>query len=133
MQPLVLVDGDYSASLGGLTLAGDRVLEIKCPFRGRDSALWKSVQEGKLPEHYRWQVQHQLMVDRAEVADVFVFDGDTAEMVRRYAHLAADHLARYAERHCEWERAGCGESRHKYGTHRKMSDGLHRSNPLNSV
>ena len=36
---------------------------------GRQSRL------AQLPEHYRWQVQHQLMVARAEVADVFVFDG----------------------------------------------------------
>jgi hypothetical protein len=29
----------------------------------------------ELHEHYRWQVQHQLMVAGAEVADVFDFDG----------------------------------------------------------
>ena len=28
-----------------------------------------------MPEHYQWQVQHQLMVTKAEVADVYVFDG----------------------------------------------------------
>ena len=75
MQPLVLVDGEYSASLDGLTLSGDRLVEIKCPFKGRDSTLWKTVHAGRLPEHYQWQVQHQLMVTKAEVADVFVFDG----------------------------------------------------------
>jgi predicted phage-related endonuclease len=75
MQPLVVVAGAYSASLDGITLGGHRVLECKVPFKGRESALWKSVSEGQLPEHYRWQVQHQLMVAGAEVADVFVFDG----------------------------------------------------------
>ena len=75
MQPLVLLDGEYSASLDGITLGGDRVLEIKCPVKGRESTLWKSVEVGRLPEHYRWQVQHQLMVARADVVDVFVFDG----------------------------------------------------------
>ena len=75
MQPLVLVEGQYSASLDGLTLAGDRILEIKCPFKGRASSLWKSLREGQLPEHYGIQVQHQLMVTRAAVCDVFVFDG----------------------------------------------------------
>ena len=49
MQPLVLVDGDYSASLDGITLAGDRVLEIKCPFKGRESSLWESVSRGSYP------------------------------------------------------------------------------------
>ena len=34
MQPLVVVDGEYSASLDGLTLAGERIVEIKCPRQG---------------------------------------------------------------------------------------------------
>jgi hypothetical protein len=29
----------------------------------------------KVPEYYEWQVQHQLTVTKADVADVFVFDG----------------------------------------------------------
>jgi putative phage-type endonuclease len=75
MQPLVVVDGEYSASCDGWTLAGDRVLEVKCPVSGRDSTLWKTVEAGRLPEHYQWQVEHQLMVTKAAIADVFVFDG----------------------------------------------------------
>jgi predicted phage-related endonuclease len=75
MRPLVMVDGDYSASLDGLTLAGDRIVEIKCPLKGRDSTLWKTIAAGRLPEHYQYQVQHQLMVTKADIADVFVFDG----------------------------------------------------------
>jgi len=75
MQPLVLVDGEYSASLDGFTLAGERLVELKCPVKGRDSTLWKSIAERRLPEHYQAQVQHQLMVSKADVADVFVFDG----------------------------------------------------------
>jgi len=76
MQPVVLVaEGGYSCSLDGLTLGGERLLEVKCPVRGRDSTLWEAVTAGKLPDHYQWQVQHQLMVSNAEVADVWVFDG----------------------------------------------------------
>jgi putative phage-type endonuclease len=75
MQPLVVLDGEYSASLDGLTLAGERLVEIKCPVKGRDSTLWKTIEARRLPEHYAWQVQHQLMVTKADVADVFVFDG----------------------------------------------------------
>src|SRR5208283_5252055 len=37
MQPLVVVDGEYSASLDGLTLGGERIIEIKCPVQGRES------------------------------------------------------------------------------------------------
>ncbi len=75
MQPLVLVDGEYSASLDGMTLGGERIVEIKVPFRGRESTLWKSAAEGRVPEHYGYQIQHQMMVAGAEVADFYVFDG----------------------------------------------------------
>ena len=81
MQPLVLVDGEYSASLDGLTLDGERLLEIKCPFHGSESTLWKELAVGELPRHYRWQVQHQLMVAAAGVADVFVFDGANGQLL----------------------------------------------------
>src|SRR5438552_136263 len=76
MQPAVLVaEGGYSCSLDGLTLGGERLLEVKCPVRGRESTLWQAATAAELPDHYRWQVQHQLMVSEAEVADVWVFDG----------------------------------------------------------
>jgi putative phage-type endonuclease len=76
MQPLVLLDGEYSSSLDGVTLGGERIVEIKCPYKGQSSALWQAVEGGgHLPEHYQLQVQHQLMVSRAEIVDVFIFDG----------------------------------------------------------
>ena len=75
MQPLVLEAGDYSASLDGMTLEGDLILEIKCPLRGTRSDLWLDVQAGQVPEHYATQVQHQLMVAGAELANLWVFDG----------------------------------------------------------
>lgn len=75
MQPLVLQDGPYSASLDGITLQGDLIVEIKCPYKGKDSALWRDAANGVVPEHYRLQVQHQLMVSGAGVAHFYVFDG----------------------------------------------------------
>lgn len=75
LQPLVLQDGAYSASLDGMTLEGDLIVEIKCPVRGQDSALWKEVQAGWVPDHYAAQVQHQLMVSGAALAHLWVFDG----------------------------------------------------------
>lgn len=86
MQPLVLVDGSYSASLDGMTLDRHRVLEIKCPYQGTRSKLWQQVSQGELPEHYRWQVQHQLMVSGSEVADLFIF----AEGRYQLLHVPAD-------------------------------------------
>lgn len=75
MEPLVLTEGDYSASLDGITLGGELILEIKCPWKGRASELWKSVAVGEVPAHYWWQVQHQLMVAGAALAHLYAFDG----------------------------------------------------------
>lgn len=76
MQPLVLEADGYSASLDGMTLEGDLVLEIKCPLRGTRSDLWQDVQSGQVPTHYGIQVQHQLMVSGAALAHLWVFDGN---------------------------------------------------------
>jgi putative phage-type endonuclease len=105
MQPLVVVDGEYSASLDGWTFAGDRILEVKCPLKGRDSTLWKTVEAGDLPDHYQCQIEHQLMVTNAARADVFVFDGaegivlevtpDAGTWPR--IHEAWDKFARYVK------------------------------------
>ena len=75
MQPQVVVDGLYSASLDGITLNGDTILEVKCPFKGQVSELWQTVKAGAVPEHYMLQVQHQLMVSGATQAHLWVFDG----------------------------------------------------------
>lgn len=75
MQPVVLEAGRFSASLDGLTLGGDLVLEIKCPARGAQSELWKAIAGGQVPDHYMIQVQHQLMVSGAQIAHLWVFDG----------------------------------------------------------
>ena len=76
MQPLVMQDGLYSASLDGITLQGDLIVEIKCPYRGRDSTLWREVESGAVPGHYVAQIQAQLMVSGASHAHLWVFDGE---------------------------------------------------------
>ena len=75
MQPLVLQDGQYSASLDGMTLAGELIVEIKCPYKGQGSALWQAVEGGQVPTYYAAQVQHQLMVSGATQAHLWVYDG----------------------------------------------------------
>lgn len=75
MQPLVLVEGDYSASLDGLTFEGDLLVEIKCPMRGKGSMLWQQVAEGIIPSHYAWQLEHQFLVSKAKKGHLYVFDG----------------------------------------------------------
>jgi putative phage-type endonuclease len=75
MQPLVMISGEYSASLDGITLSGDLIVEIKCPYKGKVSELWQSVDVGEMPEMYRIQIQHQLMVSGAGTAHLWVYDG----------------------------------------------------------
>ena len=51
MQPRVVVDGEYSASLDGITFDGSLIVEIKAPLKGRDSKLWQAVEAGDVPRH----------------------------------------------------------------------------------
>lgn len=81
MQPLVLVEGLYSASLDGIDLDGELIVEIKCPYKGGKSPLWQAVQRNEVPEHYLVQIQHQLMVSGASVAHLWVFDGSNGILV----------------------------------------------------
>lgn len=82
MQPLVVVEGEYSCSLDGATIGGERILEVKVPMKGRESELWQGAVAGKLPEYVHWQVAHQLMVTKAAVADVYVFDGEEGVLLQ---------------------------------------------------
>jgi putative phage-type endonuclease len=75
MQPLVLVEGDYSASLDGLSFDGELLVEIKCPVKGKASSLWQQVAQGQIPVHYRWQLEHQFLVSKANKGHLYVFDG----------------------------------------------------------
>lgn len=82
MQPMVVgKDGWMSASLDGISFYGDLILEIKCPSAGEDSETWQQALADKLPEHYYWQVQHQLYVSGAPVAHFWVFDGEQGLLV----------------------------------------------------
>ena len=64
-QPGVFHDGDYGASVDGITLEGDQLLEIKTPAKGKESDRWQEVAEGAISEYDYAQVQHQMMVTGA--------------------------------------------------------------------
>ena len=98
MQPLVLVEGSYSASLDGLTFDGQLIVEIKCPVKGRDSSLWQAVAGGNVPEHYGWQIEHQLMVSGAALAHLYVFDGNEGILFD-----VTPQPDRWREIHTAWE------------------------------
>ncbi len=88
MQPMVLQkDGWLSASLDGISFNGDLVLEIKCPPSGRESLTWRQASMGLIPEHYHWQLQHQLYVSRAPLVHFWVFDGDQGVLLERSSSM----------------------------------------------
>lgn len=96
MQPLVLADGDYSASLDGITLEGDLLLEVKSPYKGQASELWQGAVAGDVPVYYAIQIQHQLMVAGADMAHLWVFDGSEGlllEVARDEAVMASIRAA----------------------------------------
>lgn len=98
MQPIVLQDGAYSASLDGMDLDGQLIVEIKCPYKGKASELWNMAIEGQVPEYYALQVQHQLMVSRATKAHLWVFDGSQGLLLNLEPEAAT------AERICQgWD------------------------------
>lgn len=81
MVPWVVEGEDeYAASLDGLSWDGDRILEIKCPWKGSASDLWARAARGQVPKHYSVQVQHQLMVTGAESCDFAVYAADTHQL-----------------------------------------------------
>ena len=98
MEPLVLQDGDYSASLDGITFDGSRILEIKCPYKGKTSELWQSVSAGEVPEHYGWQIEHQCMVSGAKRAHLWVFDGKQGLLLE-----VAARPERWPQIHAAWD------------------------------
>ena len=98
MQPLVLQDGLYSASLDGRTLAGELIVEIKCPYRGQGSALWQAVEGGEVPPYYAAQVQHQLMVSGAAQAHLWVYDGQQGLL-----HVIEPDLATFERIRAAWD------------------------------
>lgn len=74
VEPVVVVEGQYSASLDGLSFDGELILEVKCPLQGAASETWKAVANSGIPQHYQLQVQHQLMVSKAAACDFYVWD-----------------------------------------------------------
>ncbi len=76
-----LIFRDYSflrASLDGYDQASKRILEIKCP--GKDDHA--TAVSGKVPEHYVWQLVHQMMVADADSVDYFSYFEGAAVIVK---------------------------------------------------
>jgi len=77
MIPHCIERDGYGASLDGISEDGRHILEIKCPVKGSASNLWKAGgAKPAIPEHYRAQVQHQLMVSGAESCEFLIYAAD---------------------------------------------------------
>jgi putative phage-type endonuclease len=64
VAPKVMIKDFCLASLDGITIEGDAIVEIKCPgVKDHTTAL-----NGKVPDKYVPQIMHQLYVSDAEVA-----------------------------------------------------------------
>jgi putative phage-type endonuclease len=74
MNPVVVESTEFEflgASLDGLSLLGNQLLEIKCG----GSKLHEMASRGEIPAYYQDQMQHQLLVTRAEKCFYYSYDG----------------------------------------------------------
>jgi putative phage-type endonuclease len=74
MQPLVVESSEFDflgASLDGLSSCQKYVLEIKCG----GTKLHNMALNGEIPQYYKDQMQHQLLVTGAEKAYYYSYDG----------------------------------------------------------
>lgn len=77
VEPRVIVNDWAMASLDGISHCGNYVVEIKCPGE-KDHAI---ALQGKIPEHYYPQLQHQMMVTDVMSMYYFSFDGNDGVIV----------------------------------------------------
>ena len=71
MTPKVVVKDWAMASLDGMNMFFDKIVEIKCPG-DKDHAL---ALQGKVPDHYYPQLQHQMWVTGLNSCYYYSFDG----------------------------------------------------------
>lgn len=80
MKPVTVAHEEHSwlkASLDGWSSKYKLPLEIKYPGK-KD---WKIALEGKIPEYYMIQIQHQLLVTGAEKAHYYAFNGEIGRLI----------------------------------------------------
>ena len=107
VRPAFFFSGSYGCSLDGITLDRTRILEIKTPWNivhpwtGRVDERWSLAANGKArPDDYA-QIQHQLMVSRATIAHLWVWNAYAAD--GRLVVVQPDTA--YWERICEeWDK-----------------------------
>lgn len=96
LEPAVMVSGNLSASLDGITPSGLTIVELKAPYKGRSSELWREAENGRVPEHYWWQVQQQLLCSEASGAWFVVGAVERDEAILKWVWVDPDSMAQMA-------------------------------------
>ena len=107
-RPVVGVKGKYSASLDGYgTDSEGRIIkvEIKCPWKGVDSEVWKLAASGKIAKYYHWQMVHQSYCVNTEQTFFFVYISDDQYLTIPHVSLEVDKVALLAA----WESFNASE------------------------
>jgi putative phage-type endonuclease len=71
------------ASLDGLALGRRATCEIKCPEKGKESDLWKKIEQGRLPKGHWQQMQLGMLLSGAPVCHYWVYDEISGEGLYR--------------------------------------------------
>ncbi len=83
------------ASLDGMTICGQKVIEIKCG----EGAYWNSASSGTVPVYYIGQLQHILAVTGLESIDYWCYSPDRPEI-----HICMERDESYISRLIEMEK-----------------------------
>lgn len=83
------------ASVDGISADG-QILEIKCP----NASVVEGVRLGIIPEHYIWQMQHQMEVVGAQKNHLIVYDGSS--MVHHVVDRDQSMIDQLLEKECEF-------------------------------
>ncbi len=70
-----------------------QIAEIKCPYAGKESKLWKSVEKGIVPKYYHVQMEQQMFVSGAQFCHFFVYDAADGD----FLHLVVEPDAELRE------------------------------------
>ena len=89
-RPAVYVNGEYGASVDGIDLEENFLLEIKTPFKDATSNdRWAHILKYNKPPQYDYdQIQHQLMVTGCLMCYYLVWDAERQEGI--YCEVAPD-------------------------------------------
>lgn len=87
LKPTVVIHKNdwMMASLDGIDEKGENIVEIKCPIKSNDHLI---AQQGKVPDRYYPQLQHQLEVCNLDMSYYFSFDGLDGVILKVYRNDA---------------------------------------------